>query len=310
MRLADLDNTNASDMNHPAARTQENEHRADPLNPVFALACLTAMPHQVKGIFCPPEACCEGMNHLPILGERERCRTLQRVALPGRVLPAAAAGRHLDPYERLLEVAVACWIDADQAAAAGQRAEARWTLLRLVQPAYSAAYCEAAVLCLAQSCLDDCGAHPHRSVPRSEQTERSPVLGGLGDLEAQPAPPAAEHLHVAAEQTAVAAHVGDLALPQLLHLLCPACWAPAVDVAGRHLSETRSAAEDLQMHAELAAAAAAAAQLDELVVADLLHLGPLQQLAGRRPAQSSALARPQCPAATQCSRRSAAAGAG
>lgn len=140
MRLADLNNTNASGMNHPAARTQENVHRADPLNPVFALACLTAMPHQVKGIFCPPEACCEGKNHLPIaiLGERVCCRTLQRVALPGRVLPAAAAGRHLDPYERLLEVAALCWRDTDQAAAAGQRAETRMTLLRLVQPAYSA----------------------------------------------------------------------------------------------------------------------------------------------------------------------------
>ena len=58
--------------------------------------------------------------------------------LSRRVLPAAAAGRHLDPHKRLLGVAAVCWTDADQAAAAGQRAEARWTLLRLVQPAYFA----------------------------------------------------------------------------------------------------------------------------------------------------------------------------
>ena len=166
------------------------------------------------------------------------------------------------------------------------------------------------MLCLAQSCLGDCGACPHCSVPKTEQAERSPALGGLDDLEAQPALAAAGHLHVAAELAAVAAHAGELAAPHLLHLWRPACWAPAVALAGRDLSEARSAAEDLQMHAELAAAAAAAGPLNELVEANLLHLGPLQRLAGQCSAQNSALAYPQCPAATRCSMHNAAAGVG
>ena len=88
----------------------------------------------------------------------------------------------------------------------------------MVEPAYSATRCEAAALRLAQDRLGGHGVCRHCSATTLEHAQCSLAWGSPDSLKAQPPLADVEDPLMAAELAAAAAHAGEFAAAQLLHL--------------------------------------------------------------------------------------------